>query len=161
LATCWDQRRAGDSDDLGNCNGEAGGSLGDTPDDTPAVLGWTARELFGLHPVPERQAPTFRRLSRGISNLDKLAREVKVDEAFLSGLKEIIRQGRDAVAGHTSREYGSSLIAELPAVKKEGMRKKELIDAMNRLLAENKIHIGPSDDVPSKAKKCLFPGAKP
>jgi hypothetical protein len=28
------------------------------------VLGWTARELFGLHPVPERPAPTFRRLSR-------------------------------------------------------------------------------------------------
>jgi hypothetical protein len=27
-------------------------------------LGWTARELFGLHPVPERSAPNFRRLSR-------------------------------------------------------------------------------------------------
>jgi hypothetical protein len=28
------------------------------------ALGWTARELFGLHPVAERPAPTFRRLSR-------------------------------------------------------------------------------------------------
>jgi hypothetical protein len=28
------------------------------------LLGWTARELFGLHPVPERPAPTFRRLLR-------------------------------------------------------------------------------------------------
>jgi hypothetical protein len=28
------------------------------------ALGWTARELFGLHPVPGRPAPTFRRLSR-------------------------------------------------------------------------------------------------
>jgi hypothetical protein len=28
------------------------------------ALGWTARELFGLHPIPERPAPNFRRLSR-------------------------------------------------------------------------------------------------
>jgi hypothetical protein len=27
-------------------------------------LGWTARELFGLHPVPERPSPSYRRLSR-------------------------------------------------------------------------------------------------
>ena len=29
-----------------------------------AALGWTARELFGLHPVPEPPAASFRRLSR-------------------------------------------------------------------------------------------------
>jgi hypothetical protein len=29
-----------------------------------AALGWTARELFGLHPVPERPAATYRRLAR-------------------------------------------------------------------------------------------------
>jgi hypothetical protein len=28
------------------------------------ALGWTARELFGLHPVPERPAANYRRLSR-------------------------------------------------------------------------------------------------
>jgi hypothetical protein len=28
------------------------------------ALGWTARELFGLHPVPAHPAPAFRRLSR-------------------------------------------------------------------------------------------------
>jgi hypothetical protein len=28
------------------------------------ALGWTARDLFGLAPVPDRPAPTFRRLSR-------------------------------------------------------------------------------------------------
>jgi hypothetical protein len=28
------------------------------------ALGWTARELFGLHSVPERPTPTFRRLAR-------------------------------------------------------------------------------------------------
>jgi hypothetical protein len=28
------------------------------------ALGWTARELFGLHQVPERPAATYERLSR-------------------------------------------------------------------------------------------------
>jgi hypothetical protein len=28
------------------------------------TLGWTVQELFGLHPVPQRPAPNFRRLSR-------------------------------------------------------------------------------------------------
>jgi hypothetical protein len=28
------------------------------------ALGWTARELFGLHAAPERPSPTYRRLSR-------------------------------------------------------------------------------------------------
>jgi hypothetical protein len=28
------------------------------------ALGWTERELFGLHPVPERPAAAYRRLSR-------------------------------------------------------------------------------------------------
>ena len=28
------------------------------------ALGWTARDLFGLAPVPERPAPNYRRLSR-------------------------------------------------------------------------------------------------
>jgi hypothetical protein len=28
------------------------------------ALGWTARELFGLHPIPERPSPTFQRLAR-------------------------------------------------------------------------------------------------
>jgi hypothetical protein len=28
------------------------------------ALGWTARDLFGLHPVPERPAPSYSRLSR-------------------------------------------------------------------------------------------------
>jgi hypothetical protein len=68
---------------------------------------------------------------------------------------------RDAVAGHTSREYGPSLIAELPTVKNDGIRKMELVEAMNRLLAESKIHIGHRTTCRRKAKKCLLPGAKP
>jgi hypothetical protein len=33
-------------------------------DEQAEALGWTARELFGLHAVPERPAATYRRLSR-------------------------------------------------------------------------------------------------
>jgi hypothetical protein len=29
-----------------------------------AALGWTARDLFGLHSIPEKPAPNYRRLSR-------------------------------------------------------------------------------------------------
>jgi RecA-family ATPase len=96
----------------------------------------------------------------GISGLDKAAREARVDEVFLSELSQIIRQGRDAMAGETSREFGPTLIAEMPEVKKERIRKKELVDAMNRLLAANKIHVSKTSGPPSKAKKCLLLGAR-
>ena len=97
----------------------------------------------------------------GISNLDRLAREARVDEIFLSGLKEIIRQGRDAIYGKTSPDYAPTLIAELAAAKKEGVRKPDLVAAMSRLLAADKIHIGETAGQPAKRKKCVYPGAKP
>jgi RecA-family ATPase len=97
----------------------------------------------------------------GISNLDKLARETRVDEIFLRGLQQIVQQGRDAMVGMTSGEFASTLIADLPDVKKECLRKNELTHAMNRLLAANKIHIGKTSGPPSKAKKCLRPGPQP
>ena len=65
----------------------------------------------------------------GISGLDKAAREARVDEVFLSGLSQIIRQGRDAMAGETSREFGPTLIAEMPEAKKERIRKKRPLKA--------------------------------
>ena len=70
----------------------------------------------------------------GISDLDKAARQARVDEIFLSGLSQIIRQGRDAMSGETSREFGATLIAEMPEAKKERIRKKELVDAMKPAL---------------------------
>jgi RecA-family ATPase len=97
----------------------------------------------------------------GASSLDKLAREARVDEVFLQGLQQLIRQGRDAMAGQTSPEFGPTLIAELPDAKRESVRKKELAEAMTRLLAANKIHVGKTDGPASKAKKCLRQGAAP
>jgi RecA-family ATPase len=96
---------------------------------------------------------------RAMSNLDKAAREARVDEIFMSGLSQIVRQGRDAMAGQTSSEFGPTLISNLPDAKKERITKMELVDAMNRLLDANKIHVGKTSGSPSKAKKCLLPGA--
>jgi hypothetical protein len=43
---------------------EDGGEFLTTWGEQAAALGWTARDLFGLHRIPERPAPNYRRLSR-------------------------------------------------------------------------------------------------
>jgi RecA-family ATPase len=96
----------------------------------------------------------------GISNLDKLARDATVDETFLTGLQTIIGQGRDAIASHNSPDFGPTRIAELPAVKERGIRKRDLMQSMERLLAANIIHIGMTDGPPSRAKKRINMGTK-
>jgi RecA-family ATPase len=96
----------------------------------------------------------------GLSSLDKLAHEARVDEIFLCGLGKLLEQGRDAIAGENSPEFGPSLIAELPETKKERVRKRDLFESMGRLLNANKIHIGKTVGPPSKAKKCLLSGAR-
>jgi RecA-family ATPase len=97
---------------------------------------------------------------RGLSSLDKLAREASIDDAFLAGLQTLAGQGRDAMAGKTSAEYGPTLIASLPAVKAEGIRKSDLEQAMERLLSANKIHIGKTAGAPSRAKSRIVLGSR-
>ena len=48
----------------------------------------------------------------------------------------------------------------MPEAKKERVRKPELVQSMNRLLNNNKIHIGQTSGAPSKTKKCLLPGVR-
>jgi RecA-family ATPase len=96
----------------------------------------------------------------GVSSLDKLARETVIDEAFLNGLQTLTQQGRDAMAGNTSPDFGPSLIANLPEVKSQGIRKADLRRSMERLLRANKIHIGKTDDAPSKARNRINLGPK-
>jgi RecA-family ATPase len=97
---------------------------------------------------------------RGVFSLDKLAREAAVDEAFLSGLRMLAQQGRDPIEGKSSTQYGPSLIADLPAIKAQGIRKRELELSKERLLAANKIHIGKTDGPPSKAKSRINLGPR-
>src|SRR5262249_6258222 len=96
----------------------------------------------------------------GISNLDRVAREAAVDDVFLNGLRMLIRQGRAARQGNSSPDYAAKLIAELPEAKSQRIRLKDLEQAMSRLLAGNKIHIGLTDGPRSKAKKRVNIGPK-
>jgi RecA-family ATPase len=97
----------------------------------------------------------------GISNLDKVAKEARLDDIFLNGLRQLQEQGRDAIAGNSSPDFGPTLIAQLPEAKKERVTKRDLTDAMNRLLNDKKIHIGRTNDRASKAKKSICLGAAP
>ena len=93
--------------------------------------------------------------------LDKLARQAKVDEGFLRGLGQIIQQGRDATAASNSPDFGPKLIASMPEAKAERISKPELSEAMTRLLAAGKVHVGKGGGPPSRARNCLLPGARP
>lgn len=96
----------------------------------------------------------------GATSLDRLAREARANEIFLQGLGKLTQQGRDAIAGETSTEFGPALIARLPEAHAARMTKRELIAAMDRLLTARKIHIGSTDGPASRAKKCIRPGPK-
>jgi RecA-family ATPase len=97
----------------------------------------------------------------GLSNIDKAAREALVDEAFMDGLRTIIAQGRDAMEGYTSPQYGPTLIAALCTTMDKGIRKPELQRSMERLLEAEKIHIGKTDGPASKARNRINIGPKP
>jgi RecA-family ATPase len=94
-----------------------------------------------------------------ITDVDRAARAATVDEVFMRGLKLLIRQGRDAIYGAKSGEYGPKLIAELPEAKAEKISKKELEAALTRLFMAKRIHLGKTSGPPSKAKSCILPGA--
>ena len=98
---------------------------------------------------------------RGTTSLDKLARQAKVDEVFFGGLGQIVQQGRDATAARNSPDFGPKLIAATPEAKAERISKTELSEAMTRLLAAGKIHVGKAGGPPSRARKCILPGARP
>ena len=98
---------------------------------------------------------------RGTTSLDKLARQAKVDEVFLRGLGQIIQQGRDATAANNSPDFGPALIAATPEAKAERISKTELSEAMTRLLASGKVHVGKVGSPPSRARKCIVPGGRP
>jgi RecA-family ATPase len=94
----------------------------------------------------------------GLTDADRLARAEHVDAVFLKGLGQLLRQGQDAIAGSSSPAYGPAVIAEMKEAKETRVTKKELVEALRRLLEANKVHIGNTSGAPSKAKKCILPG---
>ena len=75
---------------------------------------------------------------RGMTSLDKLAREARVMKVFLRGLGQIIQQGRDAIAAKNSPDFGPALIVTVAEAKADRISKTELTDAMARLLTSGK-----------------------
>jgi hypothetical protein len=70
------------------------------------------------------------------SRKPNMARQA-VDDIFLHGLGQIIQQGRNAIAGENSPEFGPTLIAAMASAKTERIGKKELVAAMTRLRWKN------------------------
>jgi RecA-family ATPase len=77
----------------------------------------------------------------GSSNLDKVARETKVDDLFLNLVRRFTSQGRNVGDKPTSPNYAPSAFAKESEAKKHNYRKVDLDAAMRRLFDANKIHV--------------------
>lgn len=76
---------------------------------------------------------------QGVSDLDKLARESKVDEVFLGLLKQFTSQGRNISDKATANAYAPTTFAKEPAATAQSIRKAELDASMRRLFNAGKI----------------------
>lgn len=85
----------------------------------------------------------------GMSTLERLAREQKVDELFLKLLDRWIKQGRNVSDKRTANTYAPSRFAAEPEAKADHVSKHELAEAMERLFRVGKIHVV-SYGLPSK-----------
>ena len=75
----------------------------------------------------------------GLSTLDRAARDATVDAAFISIGKKLEDRAQDLSPKQTSHDYAPNLIAKQPEAK--GIKKPELIAAMDRLFESKKIWI--------------------
>ena len=89
----------------------------------------------------------------GVSSLDKLAGEAKVDDLFLTLLRKLASQNQD-LSPSPSKTYAPSVFAKQPEAA--GFNSEEFARAQQRLVDEGKVKIvtiGP----PSKERKRLVP----
>jgi RecA-family ATPase len=75
----------------------------------------------------------------GMSGLDKLAREQKIDETFLSLMSRLESEGRNVSDAAHARNYAPACFCREKEGK--GTRKAEFADAMPRLFEAGKIHV--------------------
>jgi RecA-family ATPase len=75
----------------------------------------------------------------GNSSLDKLAREQKAEEVFLTLLGRYDREGRNVSEKPTSPTYAPASFRK--EKESTGLRKDDFADAMRRLFASGKIHV--------------------
>jgi RecA-family ATPase len=91
------------------------------------------------------------------SFLNKLAREQQADEHFITMLRQFTSQGR-SVSPNKGRTYAPAIFADHPNGRQ--FSNKEFALAMERLLAQHRIHIVKSGP-PSKPREDLAEGAAP
>jgi RecA-family ATPase len=87
----------------------------------------------------------------GPSSLERLARNQRVDETFLSLLGRFIEQGQD-IGPSPGANYAPAVMARHPDAT--GFRKGELVEAQQRLLDGSKVRIIESGPA-SRRRKCL------
>jgi len=76
-----------------------------------------------------------------ISGLDKIAREAKAEEVFLSLLKRFASEGRNLSHNASSRTYAPTIFANESEAKQHHLRKADLEAAMRRLFEAKKIYV--------------------
>jgi RecA-family ATPase len=77
----------------------------------------------------------------GVSNLDKLAREVRAEGVFIELMRRFSDQGRNASDKPNSPTYAPAAFAKEADAKKHNIRKPDLEAAMRRLFDAGKIHV--------------------
>jgi RecA-family ATPase len=90
----------------------------------------------------------------GLSSLDKLAREAMVDDVFLVIAKKLEGRGQELSPAQTSHSYGPTIIARQPEAK--GIKKAELVDALDRLLEQGKLRIETRNPGTTREKKVIL-----
>jgi hypothetical protein len=94
---------------------------------------------------------------RGLSNIDKAAREAKVEEIFILVGKKIIERGEELSPHQTSHSYAPSLVAKDPGAA--GYKKAEFVDALARLIDRKIARVETLKPGTSREKKtALFQG---
>ena len=78
---------------------------------------------------------------RGLSNLDKAAREAEADRTFIDLLRRFADTGRNLSATTTSPNYAPKVFAQEAEARTANLRKFEFENAMRRLFAGKKIEV--------------------
>jgi RecA-family ATPase len=96
---------------------------------------------------------------KGMSTIEKAAREASVEDTFITIGKKLIERGQELSPAQTSHSYAPTVIAKQPEAR--GMKKAEFVVALGQLLDQRKICIEVVRPGSSKEKKVIrFSGGR-
>jgi RecA-family ATPase len=88
----------------------------------------------------------------GPSDLEKAARDAKVEDIFIKTAKRLLTL-QELSPAHTSHSYAVTVISRQPEAK--GIRKAELADAMTRLIERGKVQVETLNEGTTRQKKVI------